>query len=140
MKFLLNICLIVLHIFSSECANDSTLIEENGPYHTAAITRNDFYQAYLALTMEETISVAHKPEEMVIFCMVGGIPMMSPYCNDLITGSVKMFAPTYGVCYVFNFKDPTGNVPPLRTNYAGRDFGLELIINIESKIQCSNSI
>ena len=90
--------------------------------------------------MEETISVAHKPEEMVIFCMVGGIPMMSPYCNDLITGSVKMFAPTYGVCYVFNFKDPTGNVPPLRTNYAGRDFGLELIINIESKIQCSNRI
>ena len=118
---------------SPECMNDSKLIEKDGPYYTKKIYRNDFYQAYLDLTMDEMIAVAHHPEDMVISCIVNGIPMMTPYCNDLIQGAVKMFAPTYGVCYGFNFKDWKGNNPSLITNYAGRDFGLELIINIESK-------
>ena len=114
--------------------NDSKLIEKDGPYHTEKIDRNAFYQVYLNLTMDEMIAVAHQPEDMMISCIVNGIPMMTPYCNDLIQGTDKVFAPAYGVCYVFNFKDWTGNNPSLITNYAGRDFGLELIINIESKI------
>ena len=113
--------------------NDSKLIEKEGPYYTDKITRQDFYPAYLDLTMDEMIAVAHHPEDMVVSCMVNGIPMMTPYCNDLIQGTVKMFAPTYGVCYGFNFKDWKRNTPSLITNYAGRDFGLELILNIESK-------
>ena len=114
--------------------NDSKLIEKGGPYYTNKITRHDFYPVYLNLTMDEMIAVAHHPDDMVISCMVNGIPMMTPYCNDLIQGTVKMFAPTYGVCYGFNFKDWKENTPSLITNYAGRDFGLELILNIESKI------
>ena len=120
-------------LISPECMNDSKLIEKDGPYYTKKIYRNDFYQAYLGLSMDEMIAVAHHPEDMVISCMVNGIPMMTPYCNDLIQGTVKIFAPTYGVCYGFNFKDWKGNTPSLITNYAGRDFGLELILNIESK-------
>ena len=113
--------------------NDSKLIEKAGPYYTDKITRHDFYPVYLDLTMDEMIAVAHHPEDMVISCMVNGIPMLTPYCNNLIQGTVKMFAPTYGVCHGFNFKDWKGNTPSLITNYAGRDFGLELILNIESK-------
>ena len=114
--------------------NDSKLIEKDGPYYSGTMDRNNFYQAYLDLTMDEMIAVAHQPEDMIISCIVNGIPMMTPYCNDLIQGNEKMFAPAYGVCYVFNSKDWMGNTPSLITNYAGRDFGLELIINIESKI------
>ena len=121
-------------MFSPECTNDSILIEKDGPYYTGMVDRNDFYQAYLSLNMEETIAVAHQPQNMVISCIVGSIPMISPYCNDLIQGTVKMFVPSYGVCYGFNFKNWMGNTPSVSTNYAGRDFGLELIINIESKI------
>ena len=115
--------------------NDSALIEKDGPYFTKEIDSNDFYKAYLALNMEEIIAVAHQPEDMVISCIVGSVPMVTPYCTDLIQGTVKMFAPTYGVCYGFNFKDWIRNTPSLNTNYAGRDFGLALIINIESKIR-----
>ena len=43
--------------------NDSKLIEKEGPYYTDKITRQDFYPAYLDLTMDEMISVAHHPEE-----------------------------------------------------------------------------
>ena len=123
---------------SSECMNDSKLIEKDGPYYTGKITRNAFYQTYLGLTTDEMIAVAHHPDDMVVSCMVNGIPMLTPYCNDLIQGTIKMFAPTYGVCYGFNFKDWKENTPSLITNYAGRDFGLELIINIESTMQAES--
>ena len=68
-------------------------------------------------------------------CVVGGIPMLKPFCDELIQGQVKMFTPIYGVCYGFNFNFLDETRLPLRSNYAGRDFGLELVLNIESKFR-----
>ena len=85
--------------------------------------------------MDEVIAVAHQPKDMIMHCVVGGIPMLKPFCDELIQGQVKMFTPTYGVCYGFNFNFLDEARLPLRSNYAGRDFGLELVLNIESKFR-----
>ena len=118
-----------------ECSNSSELIDKDGPYYTDRIDNNDFYGSYLNLTMEEVIAVAHQPKDMIMHCVVGSVPMLKPFCDELIQGHIKMFTPTYGVCYGFNFNFLDETRLPLRSNYAGRDFGLELVLNIESKFR-----
>ena len=83
--------------------------------------------------MEESMAIAHQPSDMILSCSFSGIPMLSPQCDELIQGTIKMFTPTYGVCYGFNFNFLDADRASLSTNYAGRDFGLEIILNIESK-------
>ena len=119
-------------------SNDSAILRKGGPYYTKRIDKDDFYNLYLNLTMEEVVAVAHRPQDMIKHCQFARVPMYSPYCNELIDGANKMFAPVPGLCYGFNFKaalrpskDNATNSSPLTTLYGGREFGLQLIVDIE---------
>ena len=79
--------------------------------------------------MEEVIAIAHQPEDMIKFCEFGSQAMYPPHCTELIQGSFKMFSPTYGVCYGFNYKSPDRTT--LYTTYGGGEFGLKVVLDIE---------
>ena len=112
-------------------SNDSAILRKGGPYYTKRVDANDFYAAYLNLTMEEVVAIAHNPLDMIKSCQFAGVPMYSPYCSELINGSTKMFVPLFGVCYGFNFQNVTSSVESVSSIYAGREFGLQLIVDIE---------
>ena len=85
------------------------------------------------LTMDEVTAIAHQPHDMIKYCEFGGIPMFSPYCTELVSGSVKMFAPAFGVCYVFNFQKLYENKSSAFSIYGGVEFGLQLVLDIEGR-------
>ena len=115
------------------CANDSRLIEKGGPYYTERVEKNHFYNAYLNLTMDEITAIAHSPQSMIKSCAFNSVPMHGPYCTDLVRGSVKMFTPTFGVCYSFNFQGLRSDNVPAYSIYGGGEFGLQLVLDIEGK-------
>ena len=43
--------------------------------------------------MEETIAIAHQPQDLIKHCGFAGVPMYPPYCKELIEGAVKLFSP-----------------------------------------------
>ena len=93
-----------------------------------------FRQYYLNLNHEEVSAVAHQPIDMIKDCVYSAQSTSSdPKCTELVTnGGTKIFTPSYGVCYMFNFKGlRTEQYPPV-TFYPGEQYGLQLTINIES--------
>ena len=105
------------------------MLRKGEPYYTKRVDHNVFNSLYLNLTKEEVVEIAHHPTDMIKNCQFGGYSMISPYCNELIDGTMKMFAPSAGVCYGFNFKN--ANFPSLYSMYGGRGFGFQLVVNIE---------
>ena len=59
--------------------------------------------------------------------------MLSPYCTELVSGSVKKIAPAFGVCYVFNFQKLRENKSSAFSIYGGGEFGLQLVLDIEGR-------
>ena len=89
--------------------------------------------------MEETIAIAHQPEDLIKHCGFAGVPMYPPYCKELIQGNVKLFSPQIGVCYGFNFRN-TSRIDTFDlfngtaySMYSGREFGLQLVLDIEGQ-------
>ena len=99
------------------------------------IVRDDFLRNYLELDAKEIKQIAHQPGDMIKYCSMHG-PYGDDKCEELRQGSVKIFTARYGVCYMFNHQSHNGRhkeAKPLRSSYGGPEFGLELIIDMESK-------
>lgn len=78
--------------------------------------------------------MAHQPKDMIIECVYSAqLRASDPRCTALITnGGTKIFTPSYGVCYMFNFKGLRAEQYSPVTFYPGEQYGLQLTINIES--------
>ena len=67
---------------------------------------HEFWKYYLKLDHDEISEIAHQPKDMIIGCVFnkqvrGG----DPRCIYLMTkGGKTIFSPSYGVCYMFNFR------------------------------------
>ena len=83
--------------------------------------------------MDEVTAISHQSHDMIKYCEFSGIPMYSPYCTELFNGSVKMFTPDFGVCYVFNFQTLYANKSSLFSIYGGAEFGLQIVLDIEGE-------
>ena len=68
---------------------------------------------------------------MIKHCEFFGKAMYDPYCSELVQGSVKMFAPAFGVCYAFNFQGVDGDKVSAYSMYGGPEWGLQLILDVE---------
>ena len=132
LKLRLKYCKTKFTSIFSGCKNDSNLISKGGPYYSKRINPNDFYEAYLQLTMNETIAIAHRPQDMIKGCIFGEYPSLQN-CTELTRGTVKIFSPDYGVCYGFNVLDRYTDKDSVYSVYGGPKFGLQLILNIEGK-------
>ena len=116
---------------------DLTAISENANINKSYSTSvHDFRHSYLQLNRNELIDIAHQPKDMIKGCIyLKRIRQKHPFCTDLIdNGGTKIFTPTYGVCYMFNFKGINKTVPPLTSYQPGEEYGLQLTVNIESKL------
>ena len=98
-------------------------------------TIHDFRKAYLELKHDELLEMAHQPSEMIIECIyMKRIRHKDPVCTELIkNGGTKIFSPTYGVCYMFNFKGLNEKINGLSNYMSGEEYGLQLTLNVESK-------
>ena len=103
---------------------------EGGPYYSKRATKNDFYNAYLKLTKEDVIAIAHQPEDLIKYCEFSGYPV-SPGCTELIKGTHKIFGPATGVCYSFNFRGLNRSIESEIAVYGGQEFGLQLVLDVE---------
>ena len=94
-----------------------------------------FWQYYLKLDHDEIAEIAHQPKDMIIGCIYSKqVREKDPRCTNLLTkGGTKIFTPSYGVCYMFNFKGLQPENYPAVTFYPGEEYGLQLTINVESK-------
>ena len=88
--------------------------------------------------MEETIAVAHQPQDLIKHCKFGGVSLVPPFCTELMEGAVKLFSPKIGVCYGFNFRNTSRDDGFFNlfngtaySMYSGREFGLQLVLHIE---------
>ena len=103
---------------------------------------HEFWRYYLKLDHDEISEIAHQPEDMIIGCVYnkqvrGG----DPRCIYLITnGGKKIFSPSYGVCYMFNFKGLNIEPYPATTFYPGEEYGLQLTINVETMYYMQSGI
>ena len=81
------------------------------------------------------MEISHQPKDMILECIyMQRIRRQDPFCADLmLNGGTKIFTPTYGVCYMFNFKGVNQSIHPLGTYVAGEPYALQLTLNIESK-------
>ena len=91
---------------------------------------SEFYKYYLKLNKDEVEKVAHQPQDMIKYCAFAAQENTKD-CSEFIKGSIKMFSPTFGVCYVYNFKGIGTNRPSQASVYGGPEFGLELIFDVE---------
>ena len=96
---------------------------------------HEFWRYYLKLNHEVISEIAHQPKDMIIGCIFSKqVRQSDPRCTDFITnGGTKVFTPSYGVCYMFNFKGLETEQYPASTFYPGEEYGLQLTINVESK-------
>ena len=96
---------------------------------------HDFRLSYLKLNRQEVIDVAHQPKDMIQECIfTKRIRNQDPLCENLMrTGGTKIFTPTYGVCYMYNFRGLSKMAYPMISFYPGEEYGLQLTLNVESK-------
>ena len=118
-------------------------ISENATTPKAEVTEatiHDFRKAYLKLKHDELLEMAHQPSEMIIECIyMKRIRHKDPVCTELIkNGGTKIFSPTYGVCYMFNFKGLNEKTKGLTNFMSGEEYGLQLTLNVESKYRLYN--
>lgn len=91
---------------------------------------NAFNKAYWSLELADRQLIAHQPSDMFKRCAFGTLGLESDDCRRLISAESRpIFSDTYGVCYVFNFG---ANGSAVSFNPGGQ-YGLRLVINIESK-------
>ena len=111
---------------------DTTATQIAKAYSTSI---HDFRRLYLKLNRDELMEMAHQPKDMILQCIyLQRIRQQEPFCTDLMqNGGTKIFSPTYGVCYMFNFKGINEHVNPLGSYMSGEEYGLQLTLNIESK-------
>ena len=97
----------------------------------------EFWRYYLKLNHDEISEIAHQPRDMIIGCIYSKqVRQSDPRCTDfLANGGTKIFTPSYGVCYMFNFKGLETERYPAMTFYPGEEYGLQLTINVESKLK-----
>ena len=98
------------------------------------VSIHEFREYYLKLNHEEVSAVAHQPKDMIRECIYSAQSRQAdPRCSSLIAkGGTKIFTPSYGVCYMFNFKGLRAERYPPVTFYPGEQYGLQLTVNIES--------
>ena len=118
-------------------------ISENATTEKEKVTEgtiHDFRKAYLELKHDELLEMAHQPSEMIIECIyMKRIRHKDPVCTELIkNGGTKIFSPTYGVCYMFNFKGLNEKTKGLTHFMSGEEYGLQLTLNVESKYRLYN--
>ena len=110
------------------------------PYETKSTDRDEFYSSYLNLTSNEIEQIAHQPEDMIKHCRIQS-KFGEEQCNALRKGKYKMFTAVYGMCYMFNYvgvDNPYFRIneeQAIKSNYGGPEFGLDLIIDMESRYQ-----
>ena len=103
---------------------------------------HQFWKYYLKLDHGEISAIAHQPKDMIIDCVFnkqvrGG----DPRCIHLMTkGGTKIFSPSYGVCYMFNFKGLRNEEYPATTFYPGDEYGLQLTLNAEATYYMQSGI
>ena len=111
--------------------------EPNDEKEANATNVYKFWRYYLKLDHDEIAQIAHQPKDMIIGCIYSKqVRQKDPRCTDFLTkGGIKIFTPSYGVCYMFNFKGLSVEKHPAVTFYPGEEYGLQLTINVESKLK-----
>ena len=101
-------------------------------------TKSDwFLQKYFRLDADAIYHVAHQAQDMVISCKMRGRDG-DKKCEELKKGHGAVFTTRYGVCYMFNAAAKNGGT--IVSNYGGPNFGLELLIDMESEDSISNQL
>ena len=93
---------------------------------------DQFVQKYVRLDEVAIYSIAHQPHDMIKSCKMRG-RNGDEKCDELIKGGARVFTTRFGICYMFNPVAIKSTKSALVSNYGGPNFGLELIIDIESK-------
>ena len=95
---------------------------------------HDFWKYYLKLDHNEIAEMAHQPKDMIIDCVFNKqVRAVDPRCLYLMAkGGTMIFTPSYGVCYMFNFRGLEYEKYPAVTFYPGEEYGLRLTINVET--------
>jgi hypothetical protein len=83
----------------------------------------------LEMTEEERKIIAHQPMDMIKSCKFGLSSNNDTSCKDFRNNPQRIFSPSQGICYIFNF----GKQGVAATTTAGSTYGLQLEINIECK-------
>ena len=105
------------------------------PYETKEVTKDEFYTSYFNLTAEELEQIAHQSNDMIKHCSIRS-KFGEEQCEVLRTGRDRLFTATYGICYMFNYVGTEKTIKPITSSYGGPEFGLNLIIDMESEYQC----
>ena len=107
------------------------MITENAYMMEDTETKSDwFLQKYFQLDAGAINHVAHQAQDMVISCKMRGRDG-DKKCEELMKGHGAVFTTRYGVCYMFNAAAKNGGA--IVSNYGGPNFGLELLIDMESE-------
>ena len=91
-----------------------------------------FVQKYIKLDEGAIYGIAHQPQDMIKSCKMRG-RNGDEKCDELTKGGARVFTTRFGICYMFNPVAAKSTKRALVSNYGGPNFGLELIIDIESK-------
>ena len=101
-------------------------------------TKSDwFLRKYFQLDAGAINHVAHQAQDMVISCKMRGRDG-DKKCEELMKGHGAVFTTRYGVCYMFNAAAKNGG--SIVSNYGGPNFGLELLIDMESEYSIFNQL
>ena len=114
------------------------MITENAYMMEHTETKSDwFLQKYFQLDADAINQVAHQAQDMVISCKMRGRDG-DKKCEELMKGHGAVFTTRYGVCYMFNAAAKNGGA--IVSNYGGPNFGLELLIDMESEHSIFNQL
>lgn len=101
------------------------------PYEMKDVTTDEFYTNYLNLTAEKLEQIAHQSNDMIKHCSIRS-KLGEEQCEVLRNGRDKLFTTSYGICYMFNYVGTDTAITPITSSYGGPEFGLQLIIDMES--------
>ena len=111
----------------------SSLLSSNGSYYSNDISEFEFIDQYLQLNASEISAIAHQPQDLIKECSIIG-PSGTKKCDELRNGTMKIFTPDNGVCYMFNQVDQSKANTAFQIDNVGPRNGLKLTLSTESKL------
>ena len=92
-----------------------------------------FLEIYFKLNRTELSDLAHSPESTIRKCSMGSITV-TDHCKQTMSGrnATRIITPRYGVCYLHNFEPLNSNARNEAAGSSGPDYGLNLILDIQS--------
>ena len=108
----------------------------NPAHYAPAADKAEFTQLYMRLNREEVVRVAHQPQDLIKYCMMGGA---TEECQAFTNhGGTLVFSSNVGVCYSFNYQGVNRSHLPVRSQVQGTYGGLTLVLDVEGRFRCDH--